>query len=226
MKLKNIIITIFFITVGFIKSELLNLVKINSKFALDKDQIRFEDQRNKVINYYETGDFEKQVTIICHKALKELLIVKKDNCVIIFDIDETALSNYPFFKEKNYIWSLNEEVVVFRQKMVCPVIQPVLEFYSELIKAGFKIIFLSSRRDSLYQATLKNLHNAGFAKFEELILLPMDLLNAGVKHGLWKAQKREELSKRYNIVGSISDSPKDFIGGNTGYNILFPNYLY
>jgi len=182
--------------------------------------------KEKLISYYEFDQYNTEVENICKEGLLNILkLEKKDNSAIVFDIDETILTDYPFFKEKNFEWTI-EDAFEFRKKGISQVIKPVFEFYKELIKLGFKIIFLTSRRDSLNEITIKNLTDFGINQYSELILLPIDLFNASIKHHEWKAKVRQELSNKYNIAASISDSKKDFEGGNTGYCIKLPNYLY
>lgn len=219
-KIISILLLITFINI----SPIMHLNSIKKDYANDYE--KFEYYKEQLMKYYESGEFDNEVEQICKKALKYLLSLPKLENTIIFDIDETALSHYPLFKEKKFIWSLDNDIIPYRQKAICPAIKPILQFYKSLISNNYKVIFLTSRRYSVYEATYKNLLKEGFTQFEELILIPMDLFDSGIKHEVWKANVRKELSKRYNIVASISDNQKDFEGGNTGYCIKIPNYFY
>jgi len=224
--MKKIALILFCVT--YINSNsIIHLTSIKKQYAESQNIEKYENFKKQLIKYYESGEFDSELEKICQKAVEHLLkIPKPENGAIIFDIDETALSHYPLCKEKNFNWSLDDDIIPYRQKAICPAIEPVLKFYKLLMNEGYKIIFLTSRRNSTYNATHKNLIEQGYHKFEELILMPMDLFKKGMKHELWKANVRSDLSKKYNIVASISDSQKDFEGGNTGYQIKLPNYLY
>ena len=185
-----------------------------------------------VQDYYEPAkkidysQYEQEVRDVCQNALdthfKKHMITEQS--AIIFDIDETALSDYPFFKAQSFEWSI-EDAYQFRFTKESVAIRPVQEFYNELKKLGFKLIFLTSRRDTLYQATCQNLAQEGYV-FDELILLPIELFNQHVPHGAWKAEERKKLAQKYDIVGSVGDSLSDFEGDYCGIKVKLPNYLY
>ncbi len=205
----------------------MHLTSIKKEYGKDQNLEKLKHNKQRLIKYYESGEFEEEVERICQNALVQLAsIAKTENSAVIFDVDETCLSHYPLCKEKDFVWSLDNDIIPYRQKAICPAIKPVLKFFQSIKKANYKIIFITSRRDLTYEATLKNLVKEGFINFDELILLPMSLFQKGIKHELWKAEVRKELAKKYTIDASISDSQKDFEGGNTGYCIKIPNYLY
>ncbi|MDR3646803.1 MAG: HAD family acid phosphatase [Candidatus Babeliales bacterium] len=206
---------------------LLFLFVFNSYTQVDhlKDATKeFKKKLQNLASYYEQGDYEKELQAICKSSLSNLYN-PDNNSVIIFDIDETALTDYYFFKSQNFDWTI-EDAFQFRKSSTSAAIKPVFDFYTAVRNLGFKVIFITSRRSTLQEATEKNLQKEGYTDYEQLILLPIELFNAGVKHEEWKAEKRAELAQKYNIVASISDSDKDFEGGNTGFKIKLPNYLY
>jgi hydroxymethylpyrimidine pyrophosphatase-like HAD family hydrolase len=53
----------------------------------------------------------------------------------------------------------------------CTAIPPVLRLFNKLIDNGFKVILLTGRdKETLYQATIDNLHNQGFIGYDQLIM--------------------------------------------------------
>jgi predicted secreted acid phosphatase len=180
--------------------------------------------------YYEQSTdgataYERDLKVICDKALehfKQLPVTA--NAAVVFDLDETLLSNYALADTTNFVWTV-EDAYTFRQNSTCPAIKPVRELYAALKGLSFKIIFLTSRRDTLTQRTIDNLASQGMS-YDELILLPIDLFNQGISHGAWKAATRAALSQRYTIVGNVGDSESDFEGEHNGYKVKLPNYLY
>jgi predicted secreted acid phosphatase len=169
--------------------------------------------------------YERDLKVICDKAFEHFKQQSvATNAAIVFDLDETLLSNYGLAVESNFVWSV-EDAYTFRLNNTCPAIKPVRDLYQALKELGFKIIFLTSRRDTLTQRTIDNLATEGLS-YDELILLPIDLFNQGVAHGAWKAATRAALSQRYSIVANIGDSESDFEGEHNGYKVKLPNYLY
>lgn len=206
----------------------LSLKFAKKQFARDKDKLR--DAQQRIAKYHESvdgslSDYEKELQVICQNALPHFMSQKAaPTSAVIFDVDETILSNYQVAQERNFSWTI-DDAFEFRLKSTCAALRPVRDFYHALKSHGFKMIILTSRRDSLYAATQKNLTEQGFV-YDELILLPMDLFEQGISHGEWKTSVRKSLSEKYNIVGCVGDSDSDFKGGYTGYEVRLPNYLY
>lgn len=211
----------------FATEALISLKDAKKQFADQPEKL--QAAKDSIRNYYEPvgqaqeSVYEQEVRVICQKALEDF---KKhtvtEKSAVVFDIDETLLSDYPFFKERSFDWSI-EDAYQFRYKKESAVIRPVQEFYTALKALGYKMILLTSRRDLLYQATHENLVKADYV-WDELILLPMELFNKHVSHGAWKADIRKALP--YNIIGSVGDSLSDFEGDCCGIKVKLPNYLY
>ncbi|KAK6915421.1 Acid phosphatase, class B-like [Dillenia turbinata] len=56
------------------------------------------------------------------------------------------------------------------QKAVAPPIESSLKLYEEVLKLGFKIVFLTGRSENQRIITVENLTNAGFQNWDKLIL--------------------------------------------------------
>ena len=75
------------------------------------------------------------------------------------------------------------------------------------------------------QATLKNFDVHGITGFERLITRTPEEKNKKV--GAYKSAWRKKLVQEgHIIVGCVGDQLSDFEGGNTGYRVKIPNYLY
>lgn len=205
-----------------------NLKEIRKQYKNDPEKLNY--YIDLVKEYYDSGSYEKEVLKVCHRACQyfnNLDIDSSKNNAVIFDIDETALSNYELYRSKNLNWGKYTDTDEYRKKAQCKAIKPVLDLYNFLQKKGYKIIFITSRNAKLYNGTYKNLTKEGYKDFETLILLPLEIAkDKSINHSDWKKNTRKELSEKYNIVASISDSEKDLTGGYTGYKIKLPNYLY
>ncbi|MDR3646339.1 MAG: HAD family acid phosphatase [Candidatus Babeliales bacterium] len=219
---KLILLTIPFYVIS---DEIISIPKAKAQFNIDKNYTNFEHHKQKVKDYYE-HQYHNDLQEICQNALLYFLSIKRpENAVIIFDVDDTVMSHYHFYKEKNFEWTV-KEIHARHHQLQSKAIKPILEFYIQLIKNKFKIIFITARRSCLKKATYQNLIQEGYTNFEDLILFPIELRDKGVKAPVWKANTREEVSKKYNIIGSFSDLQEDFEGGHTGKCFKLPNYLY
>ncbi len=181
--------------------------------------------KNAVQVYYESGGFDRECEKIIDSAIDQIDGMKlSGKSAVVFDIDETALSNYKYTKEIGfgYIYKLWNE---WQQKGIAPAIKDTKRFYDYLISKNIYIIFISGRNTDVGEATKKNLIEQGYAKFDTLII--RSDRERKILAAEWKAAKREELvSKGYNIIACIGDQESDLAGGNTGIKIKLPSYLY
>jgi acid phosphatase len=181
--------------------------------------------KNVVQAYYESGEFDRECEKIIDSAIDQIDGMKlSGKSAVVFDIDETALSNYEYTKEIGfgYVYKLWNE---WQQKGIAPAIKDTKRFYDYLISKNIYIIFISGRNTDVGEATKKNLIEQGYTKFDALILRS-DNENK-IPTAEWKATKRKELiSKGYNIIACIGDQESDLAGGNTGIKIKLPSYLY
>jgi acid phosphatase len=175
--------------------------------------------------YYEGGKYEVELKEIISDAIEDFNEVKiNDNSAVVFDIDETALSNYQIIKEMGYgyvssVW--NEWV----HSAEAPAIEEVKNLYDTLVAKGADIIFITGRKDIDYDVSLSNLKEAGYTEFDTLITRsPSEYKMTALEY---KSNKRRELiEKGYEIIGSVGDQWSDLEGGYCIVKVKVPNYLY
>lgn len=181
--------------------------------------------KNAVRAYYESGGFDRECAKIIDDAINQIEKIElADKSAVVFDIDETALSNYEYTKKIGfgYIYKLWNE---WQLKGIAPAIKDTKRFYDYLISKNIRVIFISGRNADVGEATKKNLIEQGYTKFDALILRSES--ENKISAAEWKAAKRKDLiSKGYNIIACIGDQESDFAGGNTGIKIKLPSYLY
>jgi len=178
-----------------------------------------------VHKYYESSKYEKECKEIIDEAIKHLDKIKlPEKPIVIFDIDETALSNYDHIKEIDFgyyydIW------LEWLKKSDAVAIPQTKRFYDYLISRNVGIVFISGRNYDSYDATLKNLIDQGYTKFDTVIVRKDNERDLTASE--FKLNKRKELSQKgFNIIANIGDQLSDFHGGYSGYVIKLPNYLY
>jgi acid phosphatase len=188
-------------------------------------QVNLDTSKDEIAYYYESGQYEKELTEIINDAKEKFSKVDLvPNSAVVFDIDETALDNYAAIKkigfgyEKNY-WD------EWLEKAEAPAIPQVKNLYDFLLQKGFKVIFITGKKDYQYNATFKNMKSAGYKDFDTIITRSKDEYK--IKSALYKSQKRKELTdKGYVIVGCVGDQQTDCMGPNCGIVVKLPNYLY
>ena len=146
------------------------------------------------------------------------------NSTVVFDIDETTLDNYKAIKKIGYGYE-SKYWDEWLGKAEAPAIQQVKELYEFLLQKGFKIIFITGKKDYQYNATLKNMKLVGYTEFDTIITRNKDEYK--IKSAQYKSQKRKELTdKGYVIAGCVGDQFTDCLGENCGIVVKLPNYLY
>ena len=178
-----------------------------------------------VQNYYDSNIYEDECKKIIDGAIEHIDGLElPDRPTVIFDIDETALSNYEHIKEIDFgyyydIW------LEWLKKADAIAIPETKRLYAYLITRNIHVVFISGRNSDSYEATLKNLIDQGYTKFDSVIVRKEDERNFSAVE--FKSAKRKELSTNgYNIIANIGDQASDLFGGNSGYKIKLPNYLY
>ncbi|CAL9243088.1 unnamed protein product [Arabidopsis halleri] len=131
----------------------------------------------------------------------------------IFDIDETLLSNLPYYIDHGFGLELfdHSEFDKWVEKGVAPAIEPSLKLYQRVIDLGYKVFLLTGRKESHRLVTVENLINAGFQNWDKLILRSPDEQHKMAT--LYKSEKRDEMVKDgYRIRGNSGDQWSDLLG--------------
>ena len=178
-----------------------------------------------VKDYYESGKFDIDMNDVIKEAKEKFDKVEvKNNSVVIFDVDETALNNYGLAKLMGfgYVYDLNKK---WNEELKAPAIEQTKDLYNYLLNKGFKIIFLTGRNSNEYDVTYKNLIQAGYTQFDTLITQGVEDQKLNAQE--FKSKIRTELTNQgYEIVGTVGDQWTDLNGTYSGIQIKLPNYLY
>ena len=208
------------------KSFFLTLIFALTLWNCSSNQIvNLRTSKDIVKDYYESGGYDKELDEVIADAKQKFSKVEiKNNSVIIFDVDETALNNYGLAKQMDfgYVYDLNKK---WNEELKAPAIKQTQDLYFYLLNRGFKIIFVTGRNSNEYDVTYKNLIQTGYTVFDTLITQREDEQN--LKTQQFKSTKRAELAAQgYEIVGNIGDQWTDLNGPYSGIQIKIPNYLY
>ncbi len=117
--------------------------------------INLTHAKKEVKEYYESGRYDEEMNSITVGALKDLEKIKYDNnSAAVIDIDECALSNYPFMKALDFgnddrLW---EEWTFAAKAKAIPQTKIIYDF---LVSRGVKILFITGRNIKYYDATKK-----------------------------------------------------------------------
>ncbi|KAL3335286.1 hypothetical protein AABB24_031479 [Solanum stoloniferum] len=138
--------------------------------------------------------------------------------VWVFDIDETTLSNIPYYARSDVAFGAiaynSTKFNAWVAEGKAPAIPSILGVYKTVLSLGIKPVFITGTRDNFRQARIVNLKKVGYSNWAALILKGENDSGSAVQ---FKSSKRTELVKAgYRIVGNIGDQWTDLIGENAG----------
>ncbi|CAL1378320.1 unnamed protein product [Linum trigynum] len=148
--------------------------------------------------------------------------------VWVFDVDETTLSNLPYYAKHGFgaepfdptpfnEWVLEGNALVLPES---------LTLYQKIVSLGIKVVFLTGRTEDQRSVTETNLKNAGYYTWEKLILKTSSY--SGSTAVKYKSSERGKLEKKgFRIVGNMGDQWSDLLGNSTGLRTFkLPDPMY
>lgn len=142
---------------------------------------------------------------------------------VVFDIDETLLSNWPELKQSRFhfhpkAWD------AWVQDAQDKGIRATVKLYHALQARGYALILLTGRSDDQRAATMANLRHVGITGWQRLIMRQSNQKKIGACR--YKAHERAKIYHFYRIVMNVGDQKSDFCGRHNGLVIKLPNPFY
>lgn len=208
------------------------------RLAVETDNIKDWDVvpmvcENYVGNYMLGHQYRKDCNAAgwaAYDYAKGLTLKKDGKDVWIFDIDETALSNLPYYARPDNAFGAKEyNETTFKEWELegkAPAVPAILYLYKGLLKLGFKIVFISGKSESLRSITVYNMKKVGYHTWEKLILKQTS--ESGTTAMVYKSKKRKELEEAgYRILGNMGDQWSDLMGSHVGNRTFkVPNPMF
>lgn len=188
--------------------------------------------KHELIQYHDSGAYLRDIAkqdgqakaYLAKRIQKNNALAAPKKLALVLDIDETSLSNYPDLRREDFGYypkQADKAVLAAHDK----VIQPSLDLYNFAKKNHVAVFFITGRKENLRQATIKNLHRAGFNNWDHLYLKPIDYKNKSAIP--YKKGIRQAITKQgYDIVLSVGDQYSDLRGGYADKGIKLPNPYY
>ncbi len=187
-------------------------------------------QRAALKEYYDSGRYFKEVERKISDATEYLdrqrQYAKEQRLAIVLDIDETALSNYRSL-ERMFFTSNVQALTGAYMLGGAEAIPPILALYQHAIANNIAVFFISGRPNSLEiaAATVKNLKSAGYDRWQEIILKPLE--NDTLSEQEFKTDARRRITAEgYMIVLNVGDEDADLNGGYAEVKVKIPNPFY
>jgi predicted secreted acid phosphatase len=147
---------------------------------------------------------------------------KRKKLAIVFDIDETTLSNFTAIKADRYTFGPQSQAEAVNE--IGTAIQPSLDLFNLAKKKGLAIFLITGRREDVRDHTAHNLAAQGYTGYKQLILRPV---GGGGTTVDYKAGERAKIEDQgYKIVANVGDQYSDLAGGHSQVVFKLPNPFY
>lgn len=183
----------------------------------------------KLKSYYESGQYYKEMGRNLNDAKeyldRQLQSERLNPLAIVLDIDETTLSNYQDLERFGFTHNTQALTAAFMLGQ-SPAIEPVLNLYEYAIQRGVHVFFISERLNTpeIISKTVQNLKQAGYTKWDNLILKPLDSKQTDQEFKI--ATRRYIASQDYDIIMNVGDQDSDLKGGYAEIKVKIPNPFY
>lgn len=147
-----------------------------------------------------------------------------ENLVAVFDIDETALSNWATLFDCGFC-SYSTQVRFYPPPAHDPAIPPVLHLFNFAREKGIAVFFVTGRQEDQRARTVSNLQEAGYSGWTGLMMQ-----QAGNRDpaSVFKPRDRQQIvAQGYTIALNIGDQASDLVGccAERGFKLPNPFYL-
>lgn len=182
--------------------------------------------KNEVKAYADSGKYTADLTDATAPAkswIAQRSRTGSGKLAVVFDIDETTLSNLSHMKETDWgyqpaVWS------AWVAEGTAPAIAPAREVYQTAIANKVTVFFITGRRESEKAPTARNLRAQGMGDYSD-ILVRSDASKTPVQE--FKTAERKRLTEQgYTIIANLGDQQSDLTGGYAERTFKLPNPFY
>ncbi|KAK4361859.1 hypothetical protein RND71_017100 [Anisodus tanguticus] len=165
-----------------------------------------------VSEYMTSQQYHDDCNAVVNAAIeyaKTLNVSKEGKDLWVFNIDETTLSNVPYYARPEVGFGATKSNMLKFESWIkegkSPAIPSALVLYKTLLDLGIKPIFITDTKEEFRQVRIANLKKAGYHSWFKFICKGENDSSAYSEHsGNWKTQKRAELVKAgYRLVGNL-----------------------
>ena len=182
--------------------------------------------KQEIQGYVDSGNYRADIAAVAAEAsawLERRSAQGGKRLTVIFDLDETLISNWPHMKEMGFGY-VPGAWTAWVQSAGGPAIEPVREVYRLARRLGIDVIFLTGRREHDRVGTEQNLRAIGCSDYAALWCKPDE---AKETTGAFKTAVRARLEAEGRvIVANIGDQRSDLEGGHAEKTFKLPNPFY
>jgi predicted secreted acid phosphatase len=182
-----------------------------------------------VMAYHESGAYAADVAAVAAEA--ETWLIQRvaraqagERLAVVFDIDETVLSNYPHLVSQDFGY-VRDVWVEWVARAEAEPLPPLHELFQLARRLGLHVVFITGRKDPQERlGTERNLAQVGLGDFDRLILAAADDPRPTAER---KAAARAAVeAEGFTIIANLGDQDSDLRGGHAERTFKLPNPFY
>jgi hypothetical protein len=187
-------------------------------------------------SYYDSGAYLTDLQQAAWPAIPwiEEVAPRVSRPAVVFDIDETSLSNYVALEANDFGRIVSgpcdlplgpcglQEWDLLAESTPIP---PTMDVFNTAKDRGAAIFFITGRPESQRAATERNLADVGYTGYTRLIMEPTGAHYVSAAD--FKAPQRRAIQgEGYTVIANLGDQPSDLDGGYAERTFLLPNPFY
>lgn len=183
--------------------------------------------KNMTREYCKSPLYKEEINYVAGKAkeyLEQRLLSPVDGRpAIVFDIDETLLSNLAYMEEMDFAYQ-TPQWNAWIDKGVATQLEGVHDLYKYARSKGIAVLIVSQRTQMQRVQTENNLRQAGYEDWAELVLKEAGSTETALSFK--SAQRKRLTTSGFNILVNIGDQDSDLLGGYAESIFKLPNPMY
>jgi hypothetical protein len=208
--------------------------KLDNTTPLNLGQLKLQLQ-----DYRYCGGYDRDFAGIAAqaKAYVEARAHQVERPALVLDIDETSLSNWLEIEQDDFAY-IPGGACTLQPGVACgdldwelsaraEALKPTLDLFNAAKDLGVAVFFITGRpgRPDLLAATVKNLKQAGYDFWQDLIMRPISSPGS-VSDYKTGARKAIQDDRHYTIIANVGDQDSDLRGGYAEKTFRVPNPFY
>jgi predicted secreted acid phosphatase len=178
--------------------------------------------------YVDSGRYQRDIAAVAAKA--DTWLVKRaaqrkpdERLAVVFDLDETLLSNWPMIQAED-LGGSDATWTVWLNRSEAPPIEAVREVYRTARRLGFEVFYLTGRHEQQRGITERNLQFAGCGEYAALLMKPETW--KGNAADFKTAERARLTAEGHVIVANLGDQDSDLSGGFAERIFKLPDPFY
>lgn len=184
--------------------------------------------KNEAYAWHGSGGYAQAFTRSAEDAMAELeRYLRREtpqNFAVVFDIDETLLSNWPYLSATQFALAPDTFAAWVRRERGIA-LEPMRAVYARALAYQIPIFLVTGRPETLRADTQRNLQSAGYWGWKGLFMRPVAYRDASIVP--FKSGVRRQLTEQgYEIILNVGDQESDLEGGYARRHVKLPNPFY